>query len=407
MVKALHGLYKSLNKPMHLEYWRAEGGDPCGEHWTGVLCNGSSVINLQLFEQGLTGSLRFELSNLKNLELLDLSSNNIEGSIPRLPPSLTYLSFAENKFNQSFTHSIEKMKHLLYLNLSQNSLSGSLQNVFDGLEELEKCMDMSFNSFTGDLPISFRSLTNLTGFNQFTVVVHSLIPILGISKITISVVLFHRPFKIYQTCGMVFGGNNFVRETNYPLTDSIPEEQNIPASANFSFFENNPSQIERTHKRKKPNAAAIVLIVGGIILVSACAALSIIAHRQKSFMKRWRSLVSNEGSLKSLPTHTLQGFSSSPLIPLSHLRPIPKVDTIAELQIATHENVPNYATEPIQVPIGPITRARAKRFKDSIKGLVQIIGERELVKPIETDIKNKVLVNIIKMHEEDNPSIQD
>lgn len=108
-----------------------------------------------------------------------------------------------------------------------------------------------------------------------------------------------------------FGGNNFVRETNYPPwnfpTDSIPKEQNSPASANFSAFEDTPSQIEGTHKRNKPNAAAIVLIIGGILLVSSCAGLSVVAHRQKAFTKRSKSLGSNEGSLKSLPTDKLQG----------------------------------------------------------------------------------------------------
>lgn len=102
-----------------------------------------------------------------------------------------------------------------------------------------------------------------------------------------------------------------MRETNSPPwnfpTDSIPKEQNSPASANFSAFEESTSQTEGTHKRKKPNAAAIVLIIGGVLLVSSCVGLTVVAHRQKAFTKRRRSLGSNEGSLKSLPTDKLQG----------------------------------------------------------------------------------------------------
>ncbi|XP_057785405.1 protein STRUBBELIG-RECEPTOR FAMILY 5-like [Salvia miltiorrhiza] len=102
---------------MQLEHWKEESGDPCAEPpWTGVQCIGSSIIDLKLHGLGLTGSIGFELSNLKSLKKLDLSSNDIEGSIPySLPPNLTHLNFAENKFSQSFPYSIEKMKHLQHL----------------------------------------------------------------------------------------------------------------------------------------------------------------------------------------------------------------------------------------------------------------------------------------------------
>ncbi|KAL6545084.1 hypothetical protein OROHE_009991 [Orobanche hederae] len=54
-----------------------------------------------------------------------------------------------------------------YRNLGHNFLTGPLDDVLHGLENL-KLMDLSSNSFTGELPTSFGSLTNLTGFNQFT-----------------------------------------------------------------------------------------------------------------------------------------------------------------------------------------------------------------------------------------------
>ena len=33
--------------------------------------------------------------------------------------------------------------------------------------------------------------------------------------------------------------------------------------------------------------------------------------------------------------------------------------------------------DPVQVPIGPITRARAKRFKESLNGLIQHIWAKD------------------------------
>ncbi|KAL6580837.1 hypothetical protein OROMI_006760 [Orobanche minor] len=61
--------------------------------------------------------------------------------------------------------------NLTNLNLGHNFLTGTLNDVLHGLENL-KLMDLSFNSFIGELPTSFGSLTNLTGLflqnNQFT-----------------------------------------------------------------------------------------------------------------------------------------------------------------------------------------------------------------------------------------------
>ncbi|KAL6518291.1 hypothetical protein OROMI_033992 [Orobanche minor] len=92
----------------------------------------------------------------------DLSANNIDGSFPYgLPPNLTNLNLAENKLGHSITYSFEKMKHLQ--SISHNFLTGPLDDVLHGLENL-KLMDLSFNSFTGEIMTSFGSLTNLTGF---------------------------------------------------------------------------------------------------------------------------------------------------------------------------------------------------------------------------------------------------
>lgn len=42
------------------------------------------------------------------------------------------------------------------------------------------------------------------------------------------------------------------------------------------------------------------------------------------------------------------------------------------------------STDPMQVPIGPITRARAKKFKEALNGLVQeLMAEKHTSEPIE------------------------
>lgn len=89
----------------------------------------------------------------------------------------------------------------------------------------------------------------------------------------------------------------------------MPTEQNIssPPAANLSAFESHPSQIIGVHNKKKPHAIGIVLMISGVILVAACAALVILLHRQRLHGKTLRSSVSGEESIRSLPIGTVQG----------------------------------------------------------------------------------------------------
>jgi hypothetical protein len=41
-VSAINGLYVALGSPA-LTGWTANGGDPCGEGWQGVVCIGSNI----------------------------------------------------------------------------------------------------------------------------------------------------------------------------------------------------------------------------------------------------------------------------------------------------------------------------------------------------------------------------
>ncbi|KAL0453002.1 UNVERIFIED_CONTAM: protein STRUBBELIG-RECEPTOR FAMILY 2 [Sesamum latifolium] len=291
-VEALQNLYISLNRPLQLEHWKLVGGDPCGEAWIGVECFQSSIMNLKLHGLGLTGSLGFELSILRNLKHLDLSSNNIVGAIPySLPPNITHLNLAENKFSESIPYCLENMKHLRHLNLSHNLLSGPLGDVFNGLENLRE-MDLSFNSFTGDLPPSFRSLTNLSGLflqnNQFT---GSVIFLANLSLSDLNI------------------------EDNH-FSGIIPEKfqtihnLSLPAT-NLSAIESHPSRVIGVHKKKNAHAAGIVLVIAGVTLIAALAVLAIVVYRNRSRGKPRGSLESSEESIRSPTIRVVQDYAST------------------------------------------------------------------------------------------------
>ncbi|KAG2656607.1 hypothetical protein PVAP13_1KG097300 [Panicum virgatum] len=169
---ALGNLYTSWNSPSQLAGWSAGGGDPCGAAWQGVTCSGAGVTEIKLPGIGLDGSLGYELSNLFSLKTLDLSNNNLHGSVPyQLPPNLTYLNLASNNFSGNLPYSITNMASIEYLNLSHNSLSNQMGDLFGNLNALSE-LDVSFNKLTGDLPNSMGSLSNLSSLymqnNQFT-----------------------------------------------------------------------------------------------------------------------------------------------------------------------------------------------------------------------------------------------
>ncbi|KAK1352224.1 hypothetical protein POM88_053488 [Heracleum sosnowskyi] len=55
--------------------WTANGGDPCGESWRGITCSCSKVTEIKLSGLGLTGSMGYQLTNLKSVTTFALSNS--------------------------------------------------------------------------------------------------------------------------------------------------------------------------------------------------------------------------------------------------------------------------------------------------------------------------------------------
>lgn len=45
-VQALEVMYNALNNPTELTGWKIGGGDPCGDSWKGITCDGSAVDSM-------------------------------------------------------------------------------------------------------------------------------------------------------------------------------------------------------------------------------------------------------------------------------------------------------------------------------------------------------------------------
>lgn len=112
-----------------------------------------------------------DISNL-NLWLLDLSSNNLTGSIPKSVFNMTTLEILrlqQNHLKGSIPTSVGSLKQLLSLELGENDLSGTIPSELGQLTHLWK-LDLSDNTFSGTIPPSLGNLMLLEelylGINQ-------------------------------------------------------------------------------------------------------------------------------------------------------------------------------------------------------------------------------------------------
>ncbi|KAL7196703.1 hypothetical protein ACSBR1_036667 [Camellia fascicularis] len=85
LMQALMGIRDSLDDPHGvLENWDVNAVDPCS--WTMVTCSADKLVIgfcRGTPSQNLSGSLSPSIGNLTNLQIVDLSYNNLNGPVPR------------------------------------------------------------------------------------------------------------------------------------------------------------------------------------------------------------------------------------------------------------------------------------------------------------------------------------
>ncbi|KAI3787848.1 hypothetical protein L2E82_00322 [Cichorium intybus] len=140
-------------------------------NWTGIVCNeGGTVSKITLQNSSLSGTLtEFEFSSFPNLTHLDLSNNNVGGSIPSAISNLTsimFLDLSSNGFKDEIPSEIGKLTHLEYLDLNDNNLNGNILFRIGNLQNNLTFLDLSKNHLNGTLPESFfTNLHNLEYLN--------------------------------------------------------------------------------------------------------------------------------------------------------------------------------------------------------------------------------------------------
>lgn len=123
----------------------------------------TELTMLLMSDNGMQGSIPEELGEkLTNLVLVDLSINDLKGSIPLFESSqLQELKLGDNRLTGTIAETMSSNKPNLYtLDLSYNNLEGTIPDTITDLLSLKE-LEMSNNRLTGYLPTGFDKLINL------------------------------------------------------------------------------------------------------------------------------------------------------------------------------------------------------------------------------------------------------
>ena len=124
----------------------------------------NNLTTLSLFDNRLSGGIPSELGNLSNLELLALFENNLRGTIPSELAeldNLRWLMLSGNQLSGSIPSELSKLTDLGWLYLSENRLSGTIPTELENLTNLERLF-LWGNQLSGTIPSELGNLTDLT-----------------------------------------------------------------------------------------------------------------------------------------------------------------------------------------------------------------------------------------------------
>ncbi|TYH21748.1 hypothetical protein ES288_A04G071000v1 [Gossypium darwinii] len=109
------------------------------------------LITLNLYMNFMTG---IEQVPGKHLSALDLRSNSLQGPLPALPQSLLYFLISDNELVGELPPTICNSSSLVVLDLSKNKLGGIVPNCLGNFRRLT-VLDLRSNYFRGKIPTTY------------------------------------------------------------------------------------------------------------------------------------------------------------------------------------------------------------------------------------------------------------
>ncbi|URE08715.1 LRR receptor-like serine threonine-protein kinase [Musa troglodytarum] len=214
----------------------------------------NSASSIDLSKNQINGTLPTSLEHVTNLATLKLSMNLLEGPIPRLPPFLSYLYLYNNSFSGSLS-SISPTLELQLLDLSYNHINGSIPSFICNLTHL-RILDLSSNQISGEMPWCWQETNSLLYINLADNKLSGEIPS-SIEKLTQLRSLHlnnnslhgHLPLSLKNCSGLVFldlGDNKFSGSIPIWIAQNFQNLKVLRLCSNM-FFGNIPSELGQLH----------------------------------------------------------------------------------------------------------------------------------------------------------------
>ena len=155
----------NMSKSLHYIYLSHNGltGEIPIAHFEDLL----NLVEINLQNNFLIGSIPLSLFELPSLQYIDLSNNQFNGSIlefqPVSPSELYSLDLRGNNLEGSFPTSILKFKNLVSLYLSHNKFNGTIQleSIIQRFDRLS-ILDVSYNNWSIDSSNNYTLRLSLT-----------------------------------------------------------------------------------------------------------------------------------------------------------------------------------------------------------------------------------------------------
>ncbi|XP_076916620.1 uncharacterized protein LOC143576410 [Bidens hawaiensis] len=268
----------------------------------------SSLVRVRLGENYLNGSIPDGLVYLPELNLLELQNNYLSGNVSdnRNPVSrlakLSQLDLSNNQLSGSLPASILNFSSLQILLVAGNRFSGSIPATIGQLREVLK-LDLSGNSISGEIPPEIGNCVHLTSLDLSRNNLSGSIPV-DISNIRILNYLNVSRNHLNDSVPKFIGTMKSLTIVDFSFNDLSGK---LPETGQFSFFNassfagnpqlcgellNNPCNVSgiADSVNKKPTRFKLIFALGLLIcsLIFAAAAMMKAKSFRRSGSDAWK-----------------------------------------------------------------------------------------------------------------------
>ena len=252
-ITAIKELYNATNGQYWLNPWDYTGINNCASkpncslgslNLYGVTCDNTSdtILELQLQNNSLNGTIPESIGNLKDLTILYLYHNHLTGGIPKTIFSLTklqHLALHQNKIHDSIPTTIGDLRSLVVLSLFSNDMSGTITDAICNLTLLNQ-LHLSDNKLSSIVPNCIGNLASLAVLelgrnNLFGTIPNSIGNLTNLTNLDVS--YNNLTGSIPSSITNLVKINAMFLEINH-LSGTIPEMMKLKALVNLSLDNN-------------------------------------------------------------------------------------------------------------------------------------------------------------------------